>query len=260
MKPSYKTILNLEETLSENEPRVQLYARVVDNVDELESRMKHTLAGMDVTVTAVGANKLFVSVAADKAQDVLNTLSQQEEVHWIERKLGMEPLNHAASVIMQADGVHYAETSALGKKPFHEHGITGEGEIVGIGGKDCLFTNIRDTGIDWDMCFFNDPNNPVPFDTVSDTHRKIRGYKVIRFKDSETGAIVSGDKQDTYNGHGTHTAGSIAGKIMNTSPEFSALNQHNGMAPDAKLYFTDLSIGEDVSQTSNAINNIVIHS
>jgi hypothetical protein len=247
MKPSYKTILDLTSN-EEHIPRIQLYAKVIDNIDDLVERVATILQNPDVVISAVSKTKLLVDTPSDKAQEVMMTLANQEEIHWIERKLSMDLHNHAAGVIMQSDGVNYPESAAIGKKPFWDNGITGEGEIVGIGGNVLIIlrSHILDTGIDWDMCFFYDPNNDVPFDTVSDTHRKIRGYKVMRFKDAKTGAIVAGDRKDSINGHGTHTAGSIAGNIMNTSSSYSSLSKYDGVAPGAKIYFTDLSTGEDV--------------
>jgi hypothetical protein len=55
-------------------------------------------------------------------------------------------------------------------------------QIVGVG----------DTGIDWDNCYFADPNVAVPFNTVNKNHRKIVMYKVY------------GDQTDHVGGHGTH--------------------------------------------------------
>ncbi len=60
----------------------------------------------------------------------------------------------------------------------------------------------------------------------SDRHRKIAQY-----------VSITGDVTDTV-GHGTHTAGSIAGKPTTGSP--AGTNVYQGMAPDAKLAVFDL--------------------
>jgi hypothetical protein len=60
-------------------------------------------------------------------------------------------------------------------------------------------------------------------------HRKIVSYRVL------------GDSGDSSSGHGTHVCGSIAGDaFFGDSLAESSNAQFNGMAPKAKLAFTDI--------------------
>jgi subtilisin family serine protease len=99
--------------------------------------------------------------------------------------------------------------------PLSAAGLDGTDQIVGVG----------DTGIDADSCFFADVTSAVPFRSVNYLHRKIVAY------------WPDADSADTVEGHGTHVAGSIAGE----APAGSALARFNGIAPKAKLAFTDIS-------------------
>eukprot|EP00889_Picochlorum_renovo_P001863 jgi/Picre1/28893/NNA_004289.t1 len=103
-----------------------------------------------------------------------------------------------------------------------------------------MVVGIGDSGLDYQHCFFADPDtdwsaNIVTDDNVltftSTTHRKIRLYRAFAdFRDD--------------NGHGTHTCGTLAGiPYGNTLAETSGENI--GMAPDAKLAFVDLSSARD---------------
>jgi subtilisin family serine protease len=57
--------------------------------------------------------------------------------------------------------------------------------------------------------------------------------KVVRYKNS-----ASGDKVDTYQGHGTRVAGIIAGKLASNVED-----KADGVAPDAKLHMWDIQKG-----------------
>ena len=100
-------------------------------------------------------------------------------------------------------------------------GLTGAGHVIGI----------ADSGIDTQSCFFRDSgedvvfteNEPSPPFFASTTHRKIRRY--IGFADE-----VEGES----GGHGTHVAGSLAGRIEGGSLEDA------GNAYSAKLSFVDI--------------------
>ncbi len=113
---------------------------------------------------------------------------------------------------------------------FWRANITGTGQIVAIG----------DTGVDTNLGFFYDEVS-VPFCTSTPStcnnlppHRRFKAY--IQLK--------GGDKKDD-DGHGSHTAASIAGNAKCANPDAQADQQlYNGMAPDAKLVFSDISNDE----------------
>ncbi len=96
------------------------------------------------------------------------------------------------------------------ERPYWDAGLDGAAEIVGVG----------DTGLDVKSCFFWDPNHDVGYE-----HDKVIGYRGFA------------DYEDT-SGHGTHVCGSIAGRAGNGS----GYEGYNGMAPGAKLAFTDLGL------------------
>ena len=69
------------------------------------------------------------------------------------------------------------------------------------------------------------------------SHRKLVSYFAVRNK-----------THDQKNGHGSHTAGSIAGKALlspsDPSSLLTRLAEYNGVAPDAKLVIFDFNDGK----------------
>eukprot|EP01025_Chloroclados_australasicus_P006555 TRINITY_DN12102_c1_g1_i6.p1 TRINITY_DN12102_c1_g1~~TRINITY_DN12102_c1_g1_i6.p1 ORF type:complete len:1536 (+),score=207.86 TRINITY_DN12102_c1_g1_i6:163-4770(+) len=141
--------------------------------------------------------------------ELVISLSQLPFVHWLEALQRMQVLNFFANSIVQGGTVGLTTTH----RPFWEAGLTGAGQTVGVG----------DTGLDYDSCFFRDPDVLQP----GPDHRKVVAYRAI------------GDSVDG-SGHGTHVCGTIAGSVA----EGRAQN-HNGLAPDARIAFTDLGTGQD---------------
>lgn len=149
--------------------------------------------------------KEVVRIETDRAG--VRRLSRMEEVLWIEEAVPMELLNDTTKWVIQ--NYLYGDTKIW------DHGIHGEGQIVGIG----------DTGLDYDMPWFIDPG----FTPVGPTHRKVVGYD-----------DTFGNDYDADFGHGTHVAGTVGG---DRTP-VDGLDGANGMAPKAKLYIQDLTPGE----------------
>ncbi len=98
--------------------------------------------------------------------------------------------------------------------------LTGKGYIVGV----------ADTGIDTDHCFFFDPDQDVPFNKLNKNHRKIVRYTTI--------GSSANAKSDYVPGHGTHVCGTVAGSTLDPNNDVSS---YHGIAPNAKITFTDLS-------------------
>ena len=115
------------------------------------------------------------------------------------------------------------------------HGLTGTGQIAAV----------ADSGNDSDMCFFRydgaigsvtDAQSPVPPGTgvIDPTHKMIAYYV-------QPGATPYDDAAFSF--HGTHTSGTVTGdNYVNLSgPLAPGIDVGDGMAPNAKLVFQDVS-------------------
>lgn len=107
--------------------------------------------------------------------------------------------------------------SASGPTTLHDRGILGEGQIVAI----------LDTGLDYNNCYFSEPDNsPPPFNTgtpsgglrsgnVDLSRRKVVAYNFLNSCEQypgRPGCDTPGDPASLDNqGHGTHSAGSAVG-------------------------------------------------
>ncbi|MDD3804201.1 MAG: S8 family serine peptidase, partial [bacterium] len=110
----------------------------------------------------------------------------------------------------------------------YSKGLYGQNMIVGD----------DDTGCDWDNIYFRDPSGTKPvYDKDKDrdcestgSHRKLVAYNVH----ADTFDLSS-------SGHGSHTTGSVAADSLNSGlPSATAFARVMGMAPLAKLAFTDI--------------------
>lgn len=172
---------------------------------------------------------LDVMVPQELLVPVLEMLSEQNCVHWIQPKSRVRLHNWRASGIIQSGFVPSEENGIIDPNihPIWAAGIQGEDQIVGCG----------DSGVDIYSCFFYDPLVPfegntqntkqgnLNFSFESPNHRKIRFYG------------TSADFNDT-DGHGTHVTGILVGNPLSTGDEEA--NANRGMAPEALLAFIDL--------------------
>ncbi|MCB2173830.1 S8 family serine peptidase [bacterium] len=157
-------------------------------------------------------SRVLIEVAASTLEASLITLAQADEVEWIEPYIPPELNNNEAASVVQspgADGV-----------PLWDRGLTGSGQVVGVG----------DTGLDVDMVFFWDESAGLPSATVNLNQRKIISYHDL----AGTGDWDGHD-------HGTHVAGTIAGKSASANSAF------NGLAYDAKLVIQDIGSGGNLT-------------
>ena len=147
----------------------------------------------------------------------LNELLKNPKVLSITPVINKEFLNRWSVPFLQN---HNQEISLVndyfqGKKTIHEKGIKGNGEVV----------TLVDTGLDYELPFFYDENESIPFNKFNFNNRKIIRYETL------------GNSQDRKGGHGTHIAGIIAGDT-NRFP----LSLYNGIAPKSKLFFIDIGV------------------
>jgi subtilisin family serine protease len=126
--------------------------------------------------------------------------------------------------------------------PLWAHGITGEGQIAGVG----------DTGLDYDHCFFDDPHERVAhWPATNPKHRKVISYVPCTLPDGRK------EVADIPNAHGTHVSGSIAGNARywdgeprSRQSEVDRYGVYDGSAKLAKIFFSDLTCGADASSQS----------
>jgi len=114
--------------------------------------------------------------------------------------------------------------------PITDHGIHGEGQIIAF----------LDTGVDWDSCFFIEPDGSrPPVNSVDLTRRKIVAYDFLYDDPNSADAF---DNQ----GHGTHGAASAAGD--RGAP--IAHDYGDGIATGAKIIVQDAGFagGDNCSQ------------
>jgi hypothetical protein len=134
-------------------------------------------------------------VRATPAQ--LPALARIESLEWIE-ELGEATLRN--------DTVRWViQSNVEGYTPLHDHGLFGEGQIVGH----------IDAPLQWLSCYFKDPVDSIP----GPDHRKLVAYRA-------SGAIYQ---------HGTMTAGVLAGDAEPVVGH--TLNR--GMAPFARISHTN---------------------
>jgi hypothetical protein len=195
-----------------------------------------TSFGNTVEVINAGPNSVVVFALPSQVQDVVEWLAERPAVRWVSPLPRIFMKNKQASVIIQSS--RPAFTSARGSngldpslQPIWAAGIQGQNQVVGQG----------DSGLDFQHCFFVDPTVDWASSISivgrartfqSETHRKIRLYRAFAdFTDA--------------NGHGTHTAGTIAGIPYGTTIEENGAELGAGMAPAAKIAFIDLSSAAD---------------
>ncbi|KAG2387087.1 hypothetical protein C9374_002122 [Naegleria lovaniensis] len=177
----------------------------------------------------IDKEKLEISFSPLVALEIGEIIKANPHVHFIERKPIVGLLNMRASSMMQSVGPH--PSVAMSSTPFYDLGVFGSNQVVAV----------SDTGIDWDSCLFYDSSNPtITVNTLNTKHRKIIEYDTVVVSQGST--TYKSDNKDGVDGHGTHVAASVCGSIQNLKHNDSSnpVNTYHGIAPNAKLHFTDL--------------------
>jgi hypothetical protein len=142
------------------------------------------------------------------SSDQIEPFLARPDVVWLEGEGTLTLRNDTTSWVIQSN--------LSNARPLYDHGLHGEGEIVGhIDGQ--VWT---------ESCYFIDPDHAIGPD-----HRKIVAYR------SSTGY--------GKDGHGTHTAGTVCGEAEG--------EPHNGIAYKTRLSFTNIA---DIAGWGNSDSNL----
>ncbi|HSS00753.1 MAG TPA: S8 family serine peptidase [Kofleriaceae bacterium] len=168
-------------------------------------------------------SRLRLRVAGAALADATLALAAQPQVFWVDVEGRRELLNDTTVWVAQS-GLDAGQTT-----PIFDHGIHGEGQVVGY----------IDTGIDADSCYFRDaalglpPMNVCGGAAFDNAQRKVVAVDFLT--PSECADGIAANEWDTQN-HGSHVAGTIAGDNLATP---IAHDPGDGMAPGAKLVVQD---------------------
>jgi hypothetical protein len=179
--------------------------------------------------------RLSVIFPSDSVASAMHILAERSDVFFLERIHRLGLLNDKLVGTIQS-GV---QGNSAAQTPIWEHGIRGEGQIVGE----------IDTGLDANSCYFNDAELPAT-NTWSDTggygtetspnHRKVVAYDFLFSCDQwpmgtncETPTNLA--QWDTQ-GHGTHVAGNMVGDSDMNPATYAA---QDAIAPAAKIVIQD---------------------
>eukprot|EP00567_Pseudictyota_dubia_P015351 CAMPEP_0197445370 /NCGR_PEP_ID=MMETSP1175-20131217/10601_1 /TAXON_ID=1003142 /ORGANISM="Triceratium dubium, Strain CCMP147" /LENGTH=1003 /DNA_ID=CAMNT_0042976317 /DNA_START=310 /DNA_END=3321 /DNA_ORIENTATION=- len=213
--------------------RVRFWKKVFDAGINSQDGCESTVDRLVTTVTeavnpgdSVGVSISMTSVATgdDYNTDVACVLGLMFGVTLLPQVCSMEltkktnAFNDQAGSIVQTGGNGKAASNA---KPFWDAGLTGNGQVVAV----------SDTGLDFDHCHFWDAQPGWTPNGRTDTTRR----KVVQY-------VPFVDALDEQSGHGTHVAGTIAGRVARQGQQESE-GQADGVARDAKIAFIDCSAG-----------------
>ncbi|AAZ10456.1 subtilisin-like serine peptidase [Trypanosoma brucei brucei TREU927] len=149
---------------------------------------------------------------------LLDAVVGHQAVRWMEIAVEQAQMHnyHATALLQQS-----RQSEDHPSRPLWDAGIDGSGEIIGV----------ADTGIDFNSCFFHDPNQEVAlYPKVNYNHRKIVSFAPCDFI---RGDYFAGDEEI---GHGTHVAGTAAGSVISNDGNA----KYNGVAKGAKIFFRGL--------------------
>ena len=147
------------------------------------------------------------------------SLAERNELCSIERR---QPAGVSNTI-----GAWIVQSGTNGYTPWYDIGLNGTGEIV----------TVSDSGLDTNNCYFWD-SSPGEFynKTYQPERRKVVYYDAYK------------DNTDTYNGHGTHVSGTVAG-LKSIDGIEESVGMADGIAKAAKLAFFDMGLGSTCCYT-----------
>jgi len=142
-------------------------------IASLEERFLLDMLAVDIAQASQDRLRIRVD-DYDQLDAVVQVLQSRAEVLFVEPKLKYFPHN-SAGIQMLYDGTRTGSRD----NSLYQRGLNGSGQLVGI----------ADTGIDWDNCFYWEPDNSKlnpesgkapPFNKVDMSRRKIVSYNYIQ--------------------------------------------------------------------------------
>jgi hypothetical protein len=192
-----------------------LTVRVFDDLEGTARRIA-SLGGAVIETSDDGFQRLAIVRAAPA---LVGEIARLRSVWWIEEKPEFYVMNDSTCWVVQSN--------ASGSTPIWDHGIHGEGQIVGV----------MDSGLDYNSCWFREVGAAPP----GPSHRKVIDYSL------HGGAAYDGCDV----GHGTHVCGTLAGdQSYINAGDYS----YNGMAYKAKIALQDVGQDDSWSCTSGAVS------
>ena len=188
--------------------------RELNGLERVFNNIKSSSNGAISAIKRAGSKKFMMSVKKSQALALSYEISKISNIFWVEPAPRNEVHNHWAKGITQS-GSPFVE-------PVTARGITGKGQIVTVG----------DSGLDPNSCFFYDPDHACPYTNVT-TNLKVSNHRKIA---SYWSAIDDVSEDDA---HGTHVSGTVVSQSI-----VGSLSEHDGIAPDAKVAFTDVGCSD----------------
>ncbi len=198
-----------------DDPLLLLRVRVFPT--ERGAAVADELTRLGIEVREIVEKEVGDLLVVHTGRDRVNDIARLGSVEWIEEVPEYVLHNNRTKWVLQ--------TNQLNNTSIWNHGIHGEGQMIGI----------MDSGLDYNSCFFRDPEG----DGFGSSHRKVQAYRW------PGGAEYDGCDP----GHGTHVTGTVLGEDI-----FGSNDAYNGMAYKARLTFQDVGQDDTWSCTLGTVN------
>jgi subtilisin family serine protease len=211
----------LESRATRDSHREEFWHRQLQDSDD--DLCRDMLTSLELDVSAKG-NTMSLTLPPDQRKDefreclhaLVVDLVMRTEICYVGAYQQIETHNTLAAGIVQSG----SSTST----PFYEVGLDGLGQVVAL----------SDTGMDTDNCYFWDSRREIRKDKSGIFNLDIR--KVVQY-------VALGDDKENGGGHGSHVAGTIAGRRA-TDGRVESDGDGDGVARAAKLAFYDIGDGK----------------